>query len=386
MDPGLYCNPVDFKQYSQGGAFGKHTLGFYIERDTMKYSRARKGEIKAAILGLPFEAGTPNKGSREAPSAVREAIYKLANLEGFRGVIDLGDLKPGKTEADIQYALRDITEYLREEGIVTIMLGGGQDLSIGISRAFTDDKEFVLTVADAAVDVKTGREVTGSSNFISRILRENPHLFHLQMMGIQSHLVPPVVLDFLREQTFEYLTLGQLRDDFAAAEPLLRNTTFLSFDFFAIRQSDARGHFRPLPSGLNSEEACRLARYAGLSNRLKVFGLFEVNPVLDPGGSASALAAQMIWYFLEALSHRRPEDPGTDKSPFKKYFVEMADHGEPLVFYHHSLTDRWWIETFAGEGDCMTIPCRETDYLMAVKQEIPDVWWKYARKSERMSK
>ena len=259
-------------------------------------------------------------------------------------------------------------------------------MSIGISRAFTDDREFVLTVADATVDVKTGREVTGSGNFLSRIMRENPRLFHLQMMGIQSHLVPPAVLDFLRKQTFDYLTLGQLRDDFAAAEPLLRNTSFLSFDLSAVRQSDARGHFRVTPSGLDSEEACRIARYAGLGSKLKVFGLFEANPVLDPGGSTAALAAQMVWYFLEALSHRRTEDPGIDKSLFKKIFVEMVDHGEPMVFYHQASTDRWWIEIFSGEEDRLILPCRETDYLKAVKQEIPEVWWKYARKSERMSK
>ena len=384
MDIGLYCNPVDFKNPRDGSVYGKHTLGFQIERDTMKYPRAKKGEIRAAILGVPCESGTLNKGSREAPAAVREELYKLANLEGR--VIDLGDLKPGKTDADIQFALRDVTEYLREEGIVAIVLGGGQDLSIGISRAFSNDAEFVLTVADAAVDVKTGREVTGASNFISRIVRENPRIFHLQMMGIQSHLVPPAVLAFLRQQTYDWMTLGQLRDDFPMAEPLLRNTTFLSFDISAVRQSDAGSQYHPSPNGLFGEEACRIARYAGLSNRLKVFGLFEVNPGSDPGGSSSALAAQMVWYFLEALSHRRPEDPGTDKSPFKKYFVEMVDHGEPMVFYHHALTDRWWIEIFTGEGDSMTVPCREKDYSLAVKQEIPDIWWKYARKSERLSK
>jgi hypothetical protein len=267
-----------------------------------------------------------------------------------------------------------------------VLIGGGQDLGVGISRAFKAKRDFVLSVVDARVDVKTGRQVSDASNFLSRIIRENPEFYHLQMIATQSHLVPPAVLKYLRGMTFETLPLGKLRDDFSALEPLLRHTSFLSFDISAVRHADAPGHFHPSPNGLFGEEACQVARYAGLSPRLSVFGLFEVNPLADVAGCTTGLAAQMIWYFLEAFAHRRREDPSTDKAAFTKYFVEMEEHGEPVVFYHHPPTNRWWIEIFVEEGDSLIVPCLESDYKTAVQQEIPDVWWKYARKSDRLSK
>ena len=140
-------------------------------------------------------------------------------------------------------------------------------------------QDAVISVVDSRVDIARKRQVTDSSCFIDKVLREKKELYHLQMIGIQSHLVSPSVLEFLREKTFDYITLGQLRDDFPAVEPVLRNTGFLSFDISAVRQSDALGHLRHLPTGF-SAKCMPIAHYAGISNRLKTFGLFEVNPLL----------------------------------------------------------------------------------------------------------
>lgn len=386
MDPGLYFNSPDFESIQQGEKFSKHTAGYFIQADTLKGLSGKKGEIRVALIGVPLETTSCNKGTALAPAAIRKQLYGLANFNGFRGVIDLGDLKAGKTVQDTHYALRDVVEYLSEAGVITVVLGGGQDLSIGIARAFTGMKDFTMAVADPRIDVKLGREVTGASNFITRILSENDRLFHLQFLALQSHLVSPRVTDWVRKQTFDYLQLGKMRDDFTVLEPLLRNASFLSFDISAVRHSDAPGHYRPSPNGLFGEEACIIARYAGLSSRMKVFGLFEVNPLYDKSEMSAQLAAQMVWYFVEGVAHRRTEEPTTEKSLFTRYFVEMEDHGEPMVFYHHPATNRWWIEIFWQEGESLIAPCRENDYLLAVKQEIPDIWWKFARKTDRLSK
>jgi len=386
MDPGLYFKPVNFEIYNHGGRFSKLTLGYQIQKDTLKSGDLKKGEIKVALIGVPNDTKTMNKGTSGAPGEIRKHLYQLSNIEGFRGIVDFGDLHPGKKEQDICYALRDIVEYLNDSGIVAVVMGGGQDLSIGIARAFREEEAFTMSVVDSRVDLKTGRQVTDASNFLSRILDENPKLFHLQMIGIQSHQVSPSILKYLRNLTYDYVQLGQLRDDLTVVEPILRNTTFLSFDISAIKNSDASGYFRPSPNGLYGEEACQILRYAGLSNKLMVLGLFEVNPVFDPSGLTSGLAAQMIWYFAEALAHRRKESPSGDKAAFTKYFVEMESELPPITFYYHPSTKRWWIEIAREQGDNWIIPCRETDYLIAAKQEIPDIWWKYARKTDKLSK
>jgi arginase family enzyme len=282
------------------------------------------------------------------------------------------------------FALRDVVEYLNDSGVITVILGGGQDISIGVAGSFRDDKRFVLSVVDSRADVKTGREATGSSNFISRILSDNPQLFHLQLIGIQNHLVPALILEKLHSQTFDYIRLGQIRDDFSALEPLMRNTTFLSFDMSSVRNADGGGSYHLNPNGLHGEEACRIAHYAGLSHKIRAFGLFEMNPEYDNREMTANLSAQMVWYFLEALDHRLTEDPATDPTAFIKYFVDME--GDPLVFYNHRASGRWWIEITSGEKENYLIPCLENDYLTASRKEIPDIWWKFARKTDRISK
>jgi len=384
MDLQLYFDPVDFGIYQRKTKFTKHTLGYYIEKESLRETSVARCTI--ALVGVPDERGTPVKGTAKAPNEIRKYLYTLSNLDASLRIIDLGDLKPGKSQHDLLFALRDVVDYLKEAGIITVLLGGGQDLSIGVARAFQGLREFTLGVADCRVDIKTGRETTNSTNFISKIVRENPGLFHLEMIGIQQHFVSPSVLEFLRDQTYDYHQLGQIRDNIHALEPILRNIHFLSFDISTVKQQEAGPQQTPNPNGLYSEEACLIARYAGLSNRLWVFGIFELNPSLEKSGLSAALAAQMVWYFIEGASHRRKEDPAIGKNAFTRYYVEMEDHGEALVFYHHPITNRWWIEIFPEEGESCIVACREADYQKAILKEIPEIYWKYVRKTARLSK
>ena len=64
-------------------------------------------------------------------------------------------------------------------------------------------------------------------------------------------------------------------------EPLFRDSDVAIFDISAVRQSDAPGTMSPSPNGFYGEEICLLSRYAGISDNLKIFGLFDVNPEFD---------------------------------------------------------------------------------------------------------
>ncbi len=173
MDISLYFHPADFAEYNPVGQLTPNTLGHFIRKDTLKEGRAGKSAAKVAIFGVPSGTSAANKGTGKAPDEIRKYLYRFSNLESFRGIVDLGNLKPGKKGEDIQYALRDVVEYLSDNNIISVILGGSQDLSIGISRAFREVKDFTLTVVDARVDIKTTREATNSANFLSKILAEN---------------------------------------------------------------------------------------------------------------------------------------------------------------------------------------------------------------------
>ena len=386
MNLSPYFDAVDFELLQSQKKFTKNMLGYYIEKDTIKSSEKGPAKYTIALIGVPNNRKTPNKGTAHAPDEIRKNLYQLSYFDTAVKIIDLGNLRSVRSDNDVYFALRDVIDYLNEEEIITVIMGGGQDLSIGIARAFQNNPEFTMAIADARVDVKTTRETTDSTNFLTKILKENPGLFHLEMLGIQGHYASPDILDYLKENTFDYHQLGRIRDDFPLTEPILRNSHFLSFDIACVRQSDAAGQILPSPNGFYSEEACQIARYAGLSNRLTVFGLFEVNPAFDKSGCTTALAAQIVWYFLEGTLHRRKEDPAINKEAFTRYYVEMETHGETLVFFHQPVTNRWWIEISYGEGDSWIVACNESDYRRAITREVPEVCLKYLRKTERQSK
>lgn len=384
MDVRQYFNPVDFSLFSEKKALWKHTLGQVIEKSTGKVAVSNLHKLDVAIIGVPFENGVYVGKKANVPNKIRSELYWLAGFQTKINIADFGNLKTAKTQKAIQLALRDVVEYLKDLGVVTVVLGGSQDLSFGISQAFKLQRFYTLSCIDSVFDVKKGTESFDSSNFLSRIFRTQSNLFQFSLLAYQSHLVPL----YLFSKTMgvdEHCRLGLLRDDISLAEPLLRNTDFLSFDMGALRFSEAPGTMYINPNGLHGEEACQLAKYAGLSEKLSVFGLFGINLLKEKDGITIKLSAEIIWYFLEGWTNRRNEI-GAQSGSRIKYKVEVKDIEQPLVFLQCPETFRWWMEVQSIKGEKVQIACSEREYRQASDNEIPELWLKYVQKIDEFSK
>lgn len=384
MDIRLYFNAIDFSKFlADSRQKDKNSLGSLIQKNTLAYETLKKIDI--AIFGVKNEDRTPNKGTAKAPDEIRKALYSLKAADSKLKIVDLGNLKKGNSQKDTNFALRDITDYLRDAGITTIVLGGGQDLSVGIARSFENNEFFQLTSVDSQIDLKTTQKPFDSENYISKILLENPRVFNINFLGYQSYFVAPKTLAQAGSMQFEAFRLGQIRENIENIEPILRDTDFLSFDIGAIKQSEAPGYYDGSPNGLTGEEACQIARYAGLSDKLRVFGIFEINPLSDINGMTVKLSAQIIWYFLEGYSDRKNEDPLYGVG-YTCYHVEAEGWDMPLVFFHNPLTERWWMEISSGKNSKFALACTEGDYLAATSKDLPARWLKFIRKIDQMSK
>ena len=139
-----------------------------------------------------------------------------------------------------------------------------------------------------------------------------------------------------------------------------------------------------LPNGLGGEEICQLARYAGMSNRLKVMGLFEIS-VNENSSINAALAAQTAWYFIEGITLRNHLDPSKQEG-FTIHKVEVWQVETPLVFYQNSETGQWWMQLQAADHSFHYLACSEQDYLDATYNEIPEIWLKYVQKIDELLK
>jgi hypothetical protein len=142
---------------------------------------------------------------------------------------------------------------------------------------------------------------------------------------------------------------------------------------------------RITPNGFRSEEACRLAKYAGLSDRLKVFGLFDVVTENDLNSLTVKLASQLIWYFIEGFINRDNEKPDANENNIM-YQVEVDSVDKPIVFFKNTITNRWWLQIETTEKSKLHFACSEREYQQASNNEIPELWFNYIQKIDSLLK
>jgi arginase family enzyme len=380
-----YFNPIDFSDYYNSGQLNwKYTLGASIEKNSQNLLKYNLSKIQIAIIGIPFDSRNEKTYSPETPKKIRSELYQLANLDAKLKVVDFGDLKPASSVKGNYQAVRDIVDYFNELKITTVIIGGSQDLSFGVCLAYKFKSYFSYSTLDAFLDVKQGKEQFNSTNYLTRLFANYPGLFQFNLIGYQNHYVANEHLKKIKS-VHNHIRLGQLRDNLLIAEPVLRNTDFLSIDINAVKHSDAPGKTRIIPNGFKSEEICQLAKYAGLSSRLKIFGIFDVAVENDQQNLTVKLAAQILWYFLEGFMNRDDKRPDSQENNVK-YKVEVEGVDQPLVFFKDTISGRWWMQIETTGKKKFYFACSEKEYQQASANEIPEMWINYIQKIDEVLK
>ena len=79
---------------------------------------------------------------------------------------------------------------------------------------------------------------------------------------------------------FDALRLG-VSKDLKILEPIMRDADIVSVDIGALRFSEAPANKNTSPNGFYGEEICTISRYAGISDKVTSFGIYEYNNLLD---------------------------------------------------------------------------------------------------------
>jgi formiminoglutamase len=383
MDLLHYFDPIDFEKFGCADwANKRHTLGTLLQKNQEKI-KPEKAEL--IIIGVPEDRNAKFAGARNAPDEIRKHLYSLNRIAPRFKVLDLGNLKIGHTANDTYFALRDICEQILENNQTLIILGGSQDLTFGMTKAF-DGRSFNMVTVDPKLDFRKGIKSINSENYLSLIAEKQKNLYSYTALAYQNYFIDATDIDQFNNYHWDVKRLGQVRYDLTCVEPILRDAHVFSFDLNAVRYMDAPGQSMASPNGLYSEEACQIARYAGTSDELKLAGFFNLIPEKDLSSNSSNLTAQMVWHFLEGFLSRKPEDPLDDSEDFNQFMVDMSDINMTLVFFQSRITGRWWMEISDFEnrkGGMYIIPCDEDDYKKASRGDIPDRWWKNIRKMHK---
>lgn len=341
--------------------------------------------VKLAIFGVQEDRNSENNfGCGDNLHYIRRKLYQLFPGDWNLEIADLGNVLRGNKVEDTYFAVSELITSLLQKNIIPIILGGGQDITYVNYRAYDNLEQTVnIAAVDSRFDLGNLEDDLTSQSYLSKIIMQEPNnLFNYCNVGYQTYFNSREAIKLLDDLFFDTYRLGMAKE-LENIEPAFRNADIVSIDIGAIRQSEAPANNNASPNGFYGEEICAITRYAGLSDKVTSFGIYEYNSRLDNNHQTANLIAQMIWYFIEGVSLRAKDYPFSGKENYQKFTVLMEDD-DPLIFYKSHKTGRWWMEINILSDNKYKrhalIPCTYKDYKKATEQEMPEKWFKAMKK------
>jgi len=343
--------------------------------------------VKIAIVGVLENRNDINYIGEELNlTEIRKSLYALFPGNWHTTIADLGDIKKGESVEDTYYALQTTIAILIEKNIIPLIIGGSQDLTYANYRAYDNIGPMVNIVnVDCNFDLGDSAKPIKNNSYLGKVILEQPYnLFNYSTIGYQTYFNSQEEIDLMDKLYFESYRLGEISKNIALAEPVMRDANIVSLDLKSIRSAEVSTKQKYSPNGFDGKEICAISRYAGISNKVSSFGIYEYKPSKDDDAT-SMLIAQIIWYFIEGVNCRANDDNFQDENNYQKFIVLVED--EELTFFKSNKTGRWWIEIpfLANVNNKLKrhtlLPCMHDDYNAACSGKIPERWYKAFKKN-----
>lgn len=340
-------------------------------------------KVNLAIIGVLENRNSEHQIEDVNLDYIRKELYSLYPGNWHTSIADLGNIEAGNSVNDTYFALKKVISELIKKKIIPIVIGGTQDLTYSLYRAYDDLEQMVNLVAiDSKFDFGKEASDLSATSYLTRMILEEPNnLFNYSNIGYQTYYNSQEEIDLTEKLFFEAYRLGEISNNISISEPVFRDADIISLDLTSVKSCDSGNFITFTPNGFNGKEICSLSRYAGISDKVSLFGIFNHNN----SKQESVLIAQIIWYFIEGYHYRSNEYPFGSRDNYLKYIVPLDD--EQLVFYKSDKTERWWIEIpfISNVNNKLKrntlLPCSYDDYIGATNQEIPERWWKAQRRN-----
>lgn len=285
--------------------------------------------LTVVIIGVPQHIGVERNGGRpgaaDAPSAIRQQLFKLATSavidvvrHGHLAIVDGGDIATdGKTLEQIHDQQEDVVYRHLANDRIPIILGGGHDTAWPTLRAL-DRRSIPYGVVniDAHADVRPlldGFRAHSGSPFYQMLTSATTALAPGAFVefGLQHHAVAKAHLDMLDQHDATVLMLDDVRRrgltaawDRAMAVLTSTGNAYISLDMDAFASAFAPGVSAPAADGFAPHEIALCLRQAGRNATLKAFDVVEMNPGFDIDNRTAKLAAVMIMEVLAGIAER----------------------------------------------------------------------------------
>ena len=377
-----FLSPVPDTVLAHNQLLASLSLGRKIKIHTEQDGIPDLDNINIVILGVLENRNDVNYiGEDFNLNEIRKSLYSLFPGSWSTNIADLGDIQKGESIEDTYFALKETLSVLIQKRIIPIIIGGSQDLTYANYRAYDSLMPMVNVVnVDRAFDLGDSSKPIKNNSFVGKIIIDQPYnLFNYATVGYQTYFNSQEEIDLMERLHFESYRLGEVSNDITLVEPVMRDANIVSIDLGVLKAAEVSLRQKVSPNGLDGKEICAVSRYAGISNKVSSFGIYEYKPSTDDE-ITSMLISQMIWYFIEGVNCRVQDDNFADDKSHQK-FITLADSHE-LIFYKSVKTGRWWIEIpfLSNVNNKLKkhtlLPCTHQDYLDACNDKIPDRWFK----------
>tara|TARA_B100000989_G_scaffold279703_1_gene242553 strand:+ start:72 stop:1259 length:1188 start_codon:yes stop_codon:yes gene_type:complete len=341
---------------------------------------------KIALLGIPEERNSVDYlGDELNLNEIRKSFYNLYPGNWSNGISDLGNLILGNNSEETYGRLISLLTILFKKDIIPILIGGSQDLLYSVYRSYDSIQNTVNIVnVDSNFDLGDSSKPINNLSYFGKIILEKPHnLFNYSNIGYQTYHNSQEEIDLMDNLYFEAYRLGEVCSKIRLVEPVMRDADIVSIDMKSIRSSELSSRQKFSPNGFDGKEICAISRYAGISNKVSSFGVFEYKSS-NEDEVTEMLISQIIWYFIEGVNCRIKDSDFNNEDEYNKFTVIVDEY--QLIFYKNKITSRWWIEIF-GEGsntklkETTLLPCTIEDYETAKKGNIPERWFRAIKKN-----
>jgi len=344
-------------------------------------------DVDIAIIGVSEYRNSQNSlGENFSLNEVRKTFYNLFPGNWSLNIADLGDLRLGSNVSDTYLALQRIISELLKNNIIPIIIGGSQDITYANYRSYDYlEKTVNIVNIDPNFDLGDSSKPIKNNSYLGKIILDKPHnLFNYSTLGYQTYFNSQEEIDLMQKLYFEAYRLGDLSNNIRYVEPILRDANIVTLDLKSVRSSEVSSKQKFSPNGFSGKEICAISRYAGISNKVSSFGVYEYIPSVEDEAT-EMLIAQVIWYFIEGVNCRVMDSNFHNTVDFQKYTV-LID-GQELIFLKSLKSSRWWVEIpFLQDSnnkleDHSLLPCMHQDYVDASKGVVPERWYKAQKKN-----
>ncbi|MDA8859543.1 formimidoylglutamase [Flavobacteriaceae bacterium] len=382
-----FLSPVDDLILSHMNLNSSLILGNRINIFSDVSSPPDLANVDIAIIGVnEYRNGINSLDENFSLNEIRKKFYNLYPGNWSLNIADLGDLILGENVFDTYQAMQSIISVLLKNNIIPVIIGGTQDLTYANYRSYDYLEKTVNVVnIDSNFDLGDSSKPIKNNSFLGKIILDKPHnLFNYSVLGYQTYFNSQEEIDLMEKLYFEPYRLGELNNSIQNAEPILRDANIVTLDLKSIKSSELSSKQKFSPNGFDGKEICAISRYAGISNKVSSFGIYEYLPSIEDEAT-EMLIAQIMWYFIEGVSCRIVDNNFHKVEDFQKFIV-LVDSQE-LVFLKSVKSSRWWVEIpFVQNSnnkldDHSLLPCMHEDYLDATKGVIPERWFKAQKKN-----